>query len=550
MTELCKALLLLASTVVAACSTVSVADPAPFANTTLGAVRGVASGDLNVFKGIPYAKPPVGELRWRPPVEKEPYEDVLDASEFGASCIQLPSSPTANSIYADDAGPLSEDCLLLNVWAENDADMAPVFVWIHGGALVSGSSRFGMYDGSSMARKGIVFVSINYRLGPLGYLAHPELSAESPAGISGNYGLQDQIAALRWIRDNIAAFGGDPDNVTIAGESAGALSVMYLMASPDARGLFQRAISQSGYMISSPELEIEAHGHPPAESQGLWLQEKLGLKDLAAMRAMDPNALTQRALQAGFLTWGTIDGHLLPRQLVERWERNEQASVPLLAGFNSGEIRSLRRLLPPRPAGEEDYRENIELGYGDLANRFLSIYPGENIDESMLATTRDAMYGWTAERMVRGQTALGQRAWLYLFDHGYPAAEAAGLHAFHAAEIPYALGTIDRITNAWPAVPNTASERVFADIVLDYWASFARGEGPHSSSGPDWQRYANDREIMVFGDEPVVRADGIGAAYALHDEVVCRRRHSGDVPWHWNVGVAAPQLPEASLECQ
>ena len=508
-----------------------------------GELRGSVDGGVASYKGIPFAAPPVGDRRWRPPAKPSAWDGERDATGFGASCIQLPVSASANSIYAEDPAPMSEDCLFLNVWSREGSAKAPVFVWIHGGALVSGGSKFGMYDGAAMAREGVVVVSINYRLGPLGWLAHEELSAESADGISGNYGLLDQIAALEWVRDNIAAFGGDPDRVTIAGESAGALSVMYLMASPEAQGLFDRAISQSGYMISSPALDRAAHGHEPAHAQGAWLQEKLEAADLAEMRRMDAQDLTETALMSGFLTWGTIDGKVLPRQTYETFASGEQAAVPLLAGFNSGEIRSLRRLLPPAPASAGAYRTAIAASYGDLAARFLAQYPATDIDESMLAATRDALYGWTAERMMRDQRAIGQDGWLYLFDHGYPAADAAGLHAFHASEIPYVLGNTDRITDNWPQIPDTQAERAFADRMFRSWLAFAKGEAP-------WEGYGAQGNLMHITDDFAVRSGGLGEAFRLHDELVCRRFADGKISWHWNVGVASPPNPGPVASCR
>ncbi|WP_370032409.1 carboxylesterase/lipase family protein [Qipengyuania mesophila] len=515
-----------------------------------GQVEGRLDDGIRSFKGIPYAQPPIGPLRWKPPKPLPRWRGVEDAGDFGDSCVQLRANPAASSVYADEPGPTSEDCLTLNIWGDVDARDAPVMVWIHGGALVSGGTRFGMYDGESLAREGVVYVSINYRLGPLGYLAHPELSAESARGISGNYGLLDQIAALRWIKDNIAAFGGDPERITIAGESAGALSVLYLMASPDARGLFQQAISQSGYMISSPELSKPAHGHYSGEALGLWLQEKLGATNIAEMRAMDAQSLTDRAIGAGYLTWGTVDGKLLPRQTVETFDRGEQAPVPLLAGYNGGEIRSLRRLLAPAPATAQAYSAAIEKSYGDLAETFLTLYPSSDIDESMLAATRDAMYGWTAERMVAGQQKLDQPSFLYLFDHGYPAADAAGLHAFHASEIPYVLGNVDRITPAWPAIPDTPGEHAFAKSLAEYWAAFVKDGTPSATDAPVWPAFGAERNIMVFADDIDPRAGGIGAAFELQDRIVCRRLTAGGISWHWNVGIASPENPGPTAQCK
>ena len=223
----------------------------PVVSTGQGDVSGVAEGRLHVFRGIPYAAAPVGELRWKPPQPAEGWNGVREVSAFGPACIQ-PPVPAA-SLYNDPPASSSEDCLNLNIWAPGDAEDAPVIVWIHGGSLRIGANSLKMYDGTHYAQRGVVFVSLNYRLGPLGWLAHEDLSEESEDGVSGNYGLLDQIAALKWVRENIAAFGGDPSNVTIMGESAGALSATYLMASPQARGLFDKAIIQSTNLRSFPD---------------------------------------------------------------------------------------------------------------------------------------------------------------------------------------------------------------------------------------------------------------------------------------------------------
>ena len=515
-----------------------------------GTVEGVAENGVASFKGIPYAAAPVGDLRWQPPVEPAPWDGVRDATQFGPACYQPTVPGAANSIYHEEIGPMSEDCLSLNIWAPENASNAPVLVWIHGGALVSGASSFDMYDGSRLARQGVVVVSINYRLGALGFLAHPELSAESPQGISGNYGLMDQVAALRWIEGNISAFGGNPQNVTIAGESAGALSVMWLMTAPPARGLFDKAIMQSAYMISSPALKEAEHGHVSAEAMGTWLQGQLAAPDLAAMREMAPGELVNRAARAGYLIWSTVDGKLIPDQIAETFDRGEQAPVPVLAGFNSGEIRSLRRLLPPAPATSSGYEAKIREAYGDLAEVFLALYPADTIDESMLATTRDALYGWTAERLARKQTLLGQDGFLYLFDHGYPEADKAGLHAFHASEIPYVFGTIHETAPNWPKIPRNAQERELSDAMLQYWATFARDGQPRAHGQPDWPAYGPQAAFVVFDDTPQTGTRLMGTRYALNEAVVCRRRAAGDQPWHWNVGIASPPLPPRAEGCQ
>ncbi|MBX3562776.1 MAG: carboxylesterase family protein [Sphingomonas sp.] len=518
------------------------------AQAPAGAARGTVEDGIRVFRGLPFAQPPVGERRWRPPAEMPRWEGVRDATSFGASCIQ--PARRGPSIYADDVGPTSEDCLTLNIWAPENAENAPVLVWIYGGALTSGASRLAMYDGAALARQGLVVVSINYRVGVLGYLAHPELSGESDERVSGNYGLLDQIAALRWINRNIASFGGDPAQVTISGESAGALSVTYLMASPRARGLFHRAIAQSAYMLSTPELRAPSYGAPPAEAVGIWLQGQVGAGGLADLRAMDAQQLTEAAVTAGYIPWGTIDGAILPRQLVDTFDRGEQAPVPVLAGFNDGEIRSLRILLPPAPpADAAAYVAAVRNGYGDLADAALRFYPSDNLEESMLATTRDAMYGWTAERLAAKQTALGQSSFLYYFDHGTLATEAANLHAFHAMEIPYAFGTTRLTAPGWPAIPDTPAERALEQAIMGYWASFARSGRPAAEGQPMWHPYGEDQAYMRFAGTPRAGNDLLPGHYELHEEVVCRRRAAG-IGWTWNVGVIAPSMPPQAPGCR
>ena len=526
---------------------------APLVESPAGTLRGEALEAVNAFRGIPYAQAPTGALRWRPPVAARPWSGVRDATRFGPACHQPPSRP--ESIYAPAQVPaMSEDCLSLNVWTPAEAgkavEPAPVFVWIHGGALSAGMASDPMYDGARLAAQGVVAVTINYRLGVLGYLAHPQLSEESDEGVSGNYGLLDQIQALRWVQENIAAFGGDPGNVTIAGESAGALSVMYLMAAPPAHGLFHKAIAQSAYMISTPALRETVHGTPSAEASGLALSRTVGVRGLPRLRAMDAQALTVQAAVSGFMPLANVDGKVLPAQPVAVFDRGEQAKVPILAGFNEGEIRSLRFLLPPQPADAAAYEAEIGSRYGELADAMLQRYPATGLDEAMLATTRDAMYGWTAERLVRRQTALGQPSFLYYFDHGYPDADAKGLHAFHAAEIPYALGTAAGTPPHWPAIPDTDAEKRLSTAMLGYWVSFARDGVPAAAGFPEWRAYGDSRAYMAFDGEPRPGEQLMPGMFELVEEVVCRRRAQGDLPWHWNVGIVAPPLPAGAAGCR
>jgi len=518
----------------------------PVVDAPAGSVEGTSDGSVRVFKGISYARPPIGALRWRPPVPTPKWASVRTTADFGPACVQ-PQSKTP-SIYSGARLPVSEDCLTLNIWTPANAKNAPVFVWIHGGALLTGSSREPMYDGKRLADRGIIVVSINYRLGVLGWLAHPGLSAESPYRISGNYGLMDQIAALRWVRANIGAFGGNPGNVTIAGESAGGLSVMYLMASPQARGLYAKAVVQSGYMVALADLKKSVFGAPSGEALGQLVAGGLQAPDLATLRGIDAQTITDSAAKLGFAPFGMVDGLVLPQQLTTAFDQGKQAPVPLLAGFNQGEIRSLIMLAPKPPGDAAAYEKGIRDRYGDLADDFLRLYPAADYKQSIIATTRDALYGWTAERMAKKQTAIGQPAFLYMFDHGYPAMDDAGLHAFHASELPFVFGTYDRTPPLWPKVPDTASERAFSDAMLDYWARFARDGRPSSANAPAWPAYGSVQAFMHFADKPVADVKLMPGMYALNEAVMCRKA-AGGIAWNWNVGMVSPKLPARSAAC-
>ena len=546
MTRMSSILAGLVGMLMAACATQAEVG-GPVISSPAGRIAGAAAGDVHVFKGIPYAEAPVGDLRWKPPFPAAAFETVFSASDFGPACIQ--PRPREGSIYANPPETVSEDCLTLNIWAPADAASAPVMVWIHGGSLTAGYSGEPLYDGTALAEAGVVLVSINYRLGVLGYLAHPELSAESADGVSGNYGLLDQIEALRWVQRNIAAFGGDPENVTIAGESAGALSVMYLMAAPDARGLFHKAIAQSAYLIPTPELKVARNGHFAAEDVGSYIARATGANTLAGLRAMDGETLTAAAAAAGYAPWGTVDGKTLPRQLVDTFDAGAQAAVPILAGFNSGEIRSMRFLMLPVPESEEAYEQVIRERYGDLAEEYLRLYPSSDLVETALAAPRDALYGWTATRLVRDQAALGEASYLYHFDHTYPAASALDLKGFHAAEIPYAFGNLRKTPRFWPEIPDTAEEQALSDAMLGYWVSFARDGRPAAAGAPEWRPFTPGNAYMSFAGTPQPASDLDPGMFDLHETVMCRQRAEGLQLWSWNIGVKAPVIPPAGNGC-
>lgn len=536
--------------------------PSPQVHIRQGLLQGAADPGAQVvsFKGIPYAKPPTEALRWRPPVPAPGWKGTRDALAFGPACLQPPQSP--GGLYSGGMARVSEDCLTLNVWAPAGARKLPVMVWIHGGALVGGSSSEPLYDGVKLARQGIVLVSINYRLGLLGYLAHPVLSAESPRHRSGNYGLLDQIEALRWVRDNIAAFGGDPRRVTIAGESAGGLSAIALLASPQARGLFARAIVQSGYMPSYRALHEETRGLPSAEAAGMALARAAGVSDAAALRAADPAALFRAGLATGWQPEPVIDGILLRRQLAETFARGEQAKVPVLAGFNEGEIRSLPFLMPRAPDSQQAYLADVRRRFGAEAAAYLAVYPGADPRADVMASIRDGLYGWAAQYLVRQQAAAGQPAYLYFFRHSTPAQRARDLAAFHASELPYIFGQVGPSATLganWPRPPLTEAETRLSDAMMRYWVSFVRSGAPTAAGETPWPRYTAPQPAYLDIDErPSAGRHLQSAAFAWADALVARRWRQGR-GWRYDIGFsafpartgegvdapAAPRQPEA-----
>jgi para-nitrobenzyl esterase len=491
------------------------------------------------FKGIPYAEPPVGDKRWTAPVPAKPWKGVRDARDFGASCYETSYSP--QSLFYIPQPKLSEDCLFLNVWTPPHAIKAPVIVWVHGGSFVRGGSWEPQYDGTHFAEHGVVFVSINYRLGPLGWLALPELSAESPHGASGNYGLLDQIEALKWVKKNIAAFGGDPGNVTIDGESAGGVCMALLMVSPLARGLFQKVIAESLGIQSAPELKQPNHGLPSAEANGTAFQKALGAADLKAMRAINPKTVTEHA---GFRGGPNVDGWAVPAQIVDLFDRKQEAIVPVLMGFNRNEIYPvLMGFFPSNlPDSSAVYEAAIKKRYGDLTPEFLRLYPASDIEGSMMAAIRDAVFGWSAMRIVRDESKAGMPSYLYFFDHAYPAAETRGFHAFHGSELSYTFGHVGKGTVLppnWP-LPEGPKELALSDAMISYWTSFARTGIPTAKGHPNWPTYAHSNSYMDFGVTPEPATDLMPGMFRLQEGIVQRARRAGDRPW---IGAVGPEVP-------
>ena len=480
-------------------------------NTALGAVEGreLESGVLR-FAGIPYAAPPVGDLRWRPPQPAAAWEGSRDASEFSAACWQPLSPP--GSFY--DAGEIerSEDCLYLNVWtgADHAGAALPVMVWIHGGGLQTGTGSTFLYDGESLANRGVVLVTINYRLGPIGFLAHPELSAEAElpeeigAPASGNYGILDQIAALEWVQANVAAFGGDPGRVTIFGESAGSWSVNYLTATPLAAGLFHRAIGHSGGIFwPMPQLA-------DAEAEGLRVAERLGAGGLDAMRAASVEEVYEAAAASDALGFvGVSDGYAFPRDVHDLFAAGEQNDVDTIVGFNSDEGTAL--FAGPPGTTVADYRQSLAANYGEHADAMFAVYPAETDDQAREAAYEnlaDQFFAWQMRTWARLQSRTGERPIrMYFFSRVPPWDEAETYGSYHAAEIVYAFDNLHKtgetrdeigpFNHAWDD-----TDRALADTMASYWVNFAATGDPNGDGLPDWPVYDPDADgVLELGDE-------------------------------------------------
>lgn len=502
-----------------------------------------ADGQTVSFKGIGYARPPVGALRWRPPVTAPGWAGRRQAKAIGPAAMQLRLSDDA--FYADNPPSMSEDCLTLNVWGPAAATQAPVMVWIHGGNLVFGSGGNPRYDGAALARLGVVMVTINYRLGVFGYFAHPELSAETPMGVSGNYGTLDQIEALRWVRDNVAAFGGDPDNVTIFGQSAGGLSVTHLMTSPLSRGLFHRAIAMSAHLPAMPELKAPTLGQPSAEANGVAFGARAKANNLAELRAMPPQALLETIAETGFVAEGTVDGWVHPAQVFDTFAAGGQAKVPLIIGFTNDETRSFggQGFLPQPPDDPAAYKALIRRLYGDLSERYLAQYPPADPAGAMHDAARDGFYGRATLRIARDHAASGAATYLYAFRHVYPSASEMGVRAFHSSDVPFVFGNVGPAAIAppnWPSPPRSADDVALSGAIMAYWTAFARGGRPEAPGLPAWiASAAPSGDYMAF---TVGRARPshhlLPGMFELSEDIVASRRAAGLAWWRWaNIGL-------------
>ncbi|MDG3004908.1 carboxylesterase/lipase family protein [Paludisphaera mucosa] len=495
--------------------------------TKAGVVEGTkAANGVRAFLGIPFAEPPVGDLRWRAPRPVRRWEGVREARAFAPGPIQ-------NALVAAMTGAppkFSEDCLYLNVWTPAKApdERLPVMVWIYGGAFAMGSTNVPAYDGSRLAEQGVVIVSVAYRVGPLGFLAHPELSREG-GGVSGNYGLRDQVAGLEWVRENVAAFGGDPGRVTIFGESAGGISVSMLAASPKAKGLFHRAIAQSGGSFAPPKLADEGGQNVRplklVEAEGERFLDDLEVADVAAARALPAADL----IKLPRWWWPTFDGEVLPGDQYELYRKGEFHDTPVLIGTNSDEGALFVR--PGRSTTPEAFAALVRAGYGEHAEAILAAYPHATPDEAFRATKglfRDAAFAWHVWTWARLQAEKGAGpAFVYYFDHRTPRSPDG---ASHAAEIPYVfrnLGNLGIVADFLSGDPRP-EDRAASDLMSAYWVQFAKAGDPNRDGLPAWPAFtAAAPQVMTFDAAPSARPvpnlpqlEALDAYYAWRREKV------------------------------
>lgn len=460
-----------------------------------GAIVGVPAStpELRIFKGIPYASPPVGNLRWRAPQPVQSWAGVRRADHFSDACTQLPH--VAGSYYQveyyREQETSSEDCLYLNVYtvAQSTGEKRPVMVWIHGGGFAQGHAGIPLYQGEILARKGVVLVTFNYRLGVFGLLAHPELTVESGHGASGNYALMDELAVLQWVKRNAAAFGGDPENVTLFGQSAGAISVSMLMASPLAEGLFRRGIGESGFLISSGGTLLSGLSLHDAEQRGVKLGEKLEATSLAALRVV-PAALLLKASDREMDL--IVDGYVLPRDPLTVYLSGGQMKVPVMVGSVSNE-----RGNDPQPHSVGEYERFVRRLYPGAAADVMEAYPVASDADAMpvyLRMARNFMAGkalYWAELMRKA----GVPAYRFWFDRAPPPRSGeTPLGAVHMTEVGFVMGALDSIDRPWTEV-----DRKLSDVMSSYWVNFARTGNPNGTGLPEWPMMKAG-EVMELGD--------------------------------------------------
>jgi len=463
--------------------------------TDRGVVEGTMSADgrVAIYRGIPFAAPPVGNLRWKDPQPVAKWKGVRKATEFGARCMQ--GHVFGDMVFRDN-GP-SEDCLYLNVWTAAASPKAhlPVMVWIYGGGFVAGSASEPRQDGEKLAQKGVVVVSFNYRLGVFGFFTSAELAQESGHNASGNYGLLDQVAALEWVHRNIAAFGGDPKQVTIFGESAGSFSVSALMASPLSRGLFQRAIGESGAFFSTT---LNTKTLADSEAAGAKFAESIGAPTLAELRAKPADGVLAAASKGGnaFRFGPNIDGYFLPEDVRAIYAAGNQAHVPLLAGWNRDEVG-----FPPTTP--EKFKEQARKMYGDKADDLLKVFPADTEEQARQSAHdlgRDQFIAYSTWKWIQMQGTVAP-VYNYEFDDAPPQPAPATpsnnpappLPAYHSAEIEFVFEALPSKNLPW-----RPEDEKLSDLMSSYWSNFAKTGNPNGPGLPEWPAYSAGADYPVM----------------------------------------------------
>jgi len=463
-----------------------------------GLVEGTIADGLTIYRGIPFGAPPVGDLRWRPPQPAAKWSGTIQADKFAPSCMQGGGAPNAKAKAPAPQGPgTSEDCLYLNVWtpAKSAGDRLPVLVWIYGGGFTGGATSVPVNSGEQLAKKGVVFVSIAYRVGPLGFMAHPGLTAESKNHSSGNYGMLDMIAGLQWVQKNIAAFGGNPGKVTIMGESAGGIAVSQLCASPLAKGLFQGAISESGGSFGP----TRSGGMPgenmvllaDAERAGEAYAKTVGAASIADLRKLPADKVLETARGQQGLGWPIVDGWAIPDDQYRLYEAKRYNDTPILVGYNSDEGASFQ---PPRTP--EAYITATRQRYGPFADSLLKLYPTQEtvVPKTARDLTRDAAFGWQTWTWVRLQSKTGKgKAFLYYFDqHPDYSADSprAGFGSPHASEMSYVFQHLN--------AQATPEDHVISNAMATYWTNFAKRGDPNGEGVPKWLAFSDANPSVMY----------------------------------------------------
>lgn len=451
-----------------------------------GKISGTSSNDgsINIYRGIPFAAPPVGELRWKAPQPLQPWSGVLDCTKFSASPMQ--AKPVPFSMWSEEflipSEPISEDCLYLNVWTGSKPKKSkrPVLVWIYGGGFSSGGSACPIYDGEALAKEGVVFVSINYRVGVFGFFAHPDLNEPS-----GNFGLLDQIAALKWVKKNIAAFGGDPEQVTIAGQSAGSMSVNALVASPLAAGLFNKAIAQSGGNFTRGNASKSF-----AEAESVKFTASFSLNNIDDLKKVDAESLMKKFIG---IRGPYIDGHVLPEHILDIFQKGKQNKVALLVGWNQDE-----GLMMGPAKSAENLQKDFQKQYGNAAENFLFFYPATNNEiaiQTQLDLSRDQIFGMPGYIWADFQHHQNLPVYVYRFTRIVPAeGEYKKYKAFHTGEVPYAYNNLRFVKRPWES-----ADQVLANEMAGYWTSFIKTGNPNHHKSLKWPLFnTKEKQTMHF----------------------------------------------------